>query len=325
MGEPVVSGPLTIFPAFGPDPVIPYVSLKKAIERGGLSVKELPGGASVRDLVVDNPGRHNVLVFEGEEVLGAQQNRTFDISVLLPSGSRVNVPVSCVEAGRWEGMRNAEAFTSSPQTADPRLRGSKVRQSHRARLAGQEARADQSRVWEEVSERAREVGVSSPTESLNDVHVSRGQHLRRMVRTIGIHPGQVGMIAAAGDEIIAVDLVSRPEVFAELFRPLLHGYALDALACGATEADVSKEAAREFIDHATSTRILEGDGIGMGRDFRFESPELLGAGLLSGEELIQLSAFPADRQRDRAQGECGSSQVASRPTRINRPSRRRGR
>ncbi|HMY27266.1 MAG TPA: hypothetical protein PLJ59_13150 [Solirubrobacterales bacterium] len=137
VGEPITSGPLTIFPVFGPDPGIPYVSLKDAIENGNLTVKELPGGASVRDLVVENPGRHNVLVFEGEEVLGARQNRTFDISVLIPSGARITVPVSCVEAGRWDGMRHGEAFASSPQTADPRLRGSKVRQSHRARMAGQ--------------------------------------------------------------------------------------------------------------------------------------------------------------------------------------------
>ncbi|MCB0830251.1 MAG: hypothetical protein KDB64_04965 [Solirubrobacterales bacterium] len=322
VGEPITSGPLTIFPVFGPDPGIPYVSLKDAIENGNLTVKELPGGASVRDLVVENPGRHNVLVFEGEEVLGARQNRTFDISVLIPSGARITVPVSCVEAGRWDGMRHGEAFASSPQTADPRLRGSKVRQSHRARMAGQEARADQSEVWMEVSERAREVGVSSPTESLNDVHVSRGEQLRRMVRSIELQPGQVGMIAAAGDEIIAADLVSRPEVFEELFLPLLHGYALDALASGAREADVSAETAREFIDHATSTRILEGDGIGMGRDFRFEEATLVGAGLISGEELIQFSVFPAERQSDRDRGN-DARPVAQRRTRIRRPSQRR--
>ena len=97
---------------FGPE--ADYISLKDAISKG-LTAKELPGGGSVRDLVVQNPSRHNVLVFEGEEVLGAQQNRTFDISVLVPGGSQL--PVSCVEAGRWDGSRNVEAFTSSPQTS----------------------------------------------------------------------------------------------------------------------------------------------------------------------------------------------------------------
>lgn len=42
----------------------------------GASVKELEGGASVNDLLVLNPTDDAVLLYEGEEVLGAQQNRT---------------------------------------------------------------------------------------------------------------------------------------------------------------------------------------------------------------------------------------------------------
>jgi hypothetical protein len=46
----------------------------------------LAGGASVNDLLVLNPTDVDVLLYEGEEVLGAQQNRTFDVSVLVPAG-----------------------------------------------------------------------------------------------------------------------------------------------------------------------------------------------------------------------------------------------
>ena len=35
----------------------------------------------MNDLVVVNPTAVAVLLYEGEEVLGAQQNRTFDVSV----------------------------------------------------------------------------------------------------------------------------------------------------------------------------------------------------------------------------------------------------
>jgi hypothetical protein len=58
----------------------------------------------------------------GEEVLGAQQNRTFDVSVLVAATSALRVPVSCVEAGRWDGGRHDEALALAPQTANPRLR-----------------------------------------------------------------------------------------------------------------------------------------------------------------------------------------------------------
>jgi hypothetical protein len=198
LGEPTTSGPLAIHPVFGPEPRVPYVSLKQAIEQGNVTVKELPGGASVRDLVVENAGRHNVLVFEGEEVLGAQQNRTFDISVLIPSATRLTVPVSCVEAGRWDDLRHEDLFEVAPQTADPGLRRDKVRQSNRNRIAGIEARADQEAVWSKVEERSQILGVDSPTSSMNDIYESRRARLREI--TAGIEPGegQVGMVAVAG-------------------------------------------------------------------------------------------------------------------------------
>src|SRR5436190_13153078 len=82
VGEPDVAGPLAVFPLFGPPAHFEYQSFAQGLAHG-VSIKELAGGASVNDLVVTNPTELPVLLFEGEEVLGAQQNRTFDVSVLV--------------------------------------------------------------------------------------------------------------------------------------------------------------------------------------------------------------------------------------------------
>ncbi len=104
VGEPDVSGSLAVFPIFGPEPRQAYVSFAQGREQG-VRVGELEGGASVNDLVVENPTQTPVLLFDGEEVLGAQQNRTFDVSVLVAAGAKLRVPVSCVEAPEWaEGV-----------------------------------------------------------------------------------------------------------------------------------------------------------------------------------------------------------------------------
>ena len=92
-GDPNVHGALAVFPLFGPPPVAEYVAFADGAARG-LLVKELENGASVSDLVVLNPTDVNVLLYEGEEVLGAQQNRTFDVSVLVAAGRSLRVPVS---------------------------------------------------------------------------------------------------------------------------------------------------------------------------------------------------------------------------------------
>jgi hypothetical protein len=107
VGDPDVHGALAVFPLFGPPPRVEYVAFADGCARG-LTVKEMEGGASVNDLVVLNATDVAMLLYEGEEVLGAQQNRTFDVSVLVPAGARMRVPVSCVEHGRWDGARHDE-------------------------------------------------------------------------------------------------------------------------------------------------------------------------------------------------------------------------
>ncbi len=130
--DPDVAGPLAVFPLFGPEPSEQYVSLAKG--RGlGVRVGEDDRGASVRDIVVQNRAEVSVLLYEGEEVLGAQQNRTFDVSVLVPAKAQLRVPVSCVEAGRWDGYRNREDFTPAPQAAYPRAAAAEERAGPRGR------------------------------------------------------------------------------------------------------------------------------------------------------------------------------------------------
>ena len=52
-------------------------------------VEEVSEGGSVPDLLVDNKGAARVLFLEGEELIGAKQNRMTNRSILLaPSSTR---------------------------------------------------------------------------------------------------------------------------------------------------------------------------------------------------------------------------------------------
>ena len=122
LGEPQVAGPLAVFPVFGPPAMLDYRAFIQAVERGAL-VKELesstPGQPAAR---TKTRPIFPLLIYEGEEVLGAQQNRLFDSSVLVPAGERLELEVSCVEQGRWDSRRHPVAMQPSPQAADPSLR-----------------------------------------------------------------------------------------------------------------------------------------------------------------------------------------------------------
>ncbi len=300
VGEPDVAGPLAVYPLIGPVPALEYLSFAQGAERG-VRLSELPGGASVRDLVVENPTSLPVLLFEGEEVLGAQQNRTFDISMLVPAGAKLTVPVSCVEAGRWDGTRHGEAFRPAPQAAYPSLRRMKNVHAAQAVQAGAAARADQAAVWAEVADRGSRHAAPAPTQAMHDVFEHRRRDLDAMTAAIEMRCSQTGMLAWVGDRFAVLDRVSRPEVLESLFAPLVQGYALDALETAKPQTPPSVEEAGAFLERVLAVPVVEHDGLGLGRSIRVApGAAMSGAGVLVDGEVVQLSVFPPSLATTRA-------------------------
>ena len=110
-----------------------YRLLSDAIEAGEAVVEEVSEGGSVPLLAVLNKANESILVPEGEILVGGKQNRVVNLTVLVAVGKRFEVPVSCVEQGRWSyasRQAKAEAY------AHPRLRRSHVGAGLRARPGG---------------------------------------------------------------------------------------------------------------------------------------------------------------------------------------------
>src|SRR5215210_1729569 len=315
LGEPQVAGPLAVFPVFGPQPRLTYRSFAQAAALGAL-VKELDEGASVNDLILGNPTNLPLLTYEGEEVLGAQQNRTFDVSVLLDVQATARVPVSCVEEGRWDGDRHDEQFAASPQAADPSLRALKRAEANRRALVGLEARPDQGEVWSEVSDRLASHDVVSESCAMSDLYDSRRDELDEIASRIGPLDGQLGAVAFVAGRPVVLDLVSRADVFAHLLPSLAQGYALDALS--AAEAEFDRFEAERFLDAALRAPRSDLSTPGMGKAVRVDSTVVVGSGLEHDGELVQLCAFPADHN-EQGREHLARYEVA----RIARPSRRR--
>jgi hypothetical protein len=293
LGEPDVVGPLAVFPVFGPGPTQEYVSFADGRERG-VAIKEVGAGGSVRDLVIQNAADLPVLLYEGEEVLGAQQNRTFDVTVLVAAGAKLQVPVSCVEAGRWDHSRHSEDFEAAPQAAYPELRRAKNRHARERVAAGLDARAVQAVVWDEIDEKSHRHGAQSRTHAMHELYEARRERLNEIGRAIELHDGQNGTLVAIGGRFAVLDYVSRPDVFARLHGPLAQGYALDALESPDAEPP-SIEEATGFVALVSGTQPGERDGIGLGRELRFAADGVAGSGLVASDELVQLTAFPEKR------------------------------
>ena len=118
---PKVSGPhthenLSIYfvhgkSADGPVPL----TLEEALAKGFVEVHETD---TVSQLVVENKGKEEVFVHAGDIVKGGKQDRVVTASFVLPAQSKkIEMPVYCVEAGRWapRGAEDSRKFATSAE------------------------------------------------------------------------------------------------------------------------------------------------------------------------------------------------------------------
>src|ERR1039458_9169812 len=120
LGSPQTTGPLSLYPIFGGEPRLPYRSLSQAVKHGAV-IREVDEHGSVNDVLICNASDQPVLLYEGELIYGARQNRTIDAPVLVPAGVELSAPVSCIEQGRWDAGQHAGHFVAAPHAADPGL------------------------------------------------------------------------------------------------------------------------------------------------------------------------------------------------------------
>ncbi len=120
VGEPVEHRGIVVVPLFPlQDPVARYATLDDALARG-FEITETGPAGTVPELAVSNPLDDAVLLYDGEELVGAKQNRILDVSVLVAARSKLAIPVSCVEQAGGDGCRGASRphVTSRMRSSD---------------------------------------------------------------------------------------------------------------------------------------------------------------------------------------------------------------
>jgi hypothetical protein len=266
----------------------------------GFTVEEVDAAGSVPELTVRNPLEQKVLLYDGEELLGAKQNRILNVTVLVAGKSKTVIPVSCVEEGRWSAR--SALFRSARHAAYPELRR---RKAERLSAEPFERGAAQSVVWDEVREKSLRHGVASPTGAQSDIFEQRGKDLETLTKRFVLQRGQSGAIFAVGDRI-CMDYVSQPNAFESLYPKLLNGYVLDAIERLDGKPATFEELGAFCLATEAAPRSCR-PSAGLGEDVRFRSHGVVGSGLELDGELVQLCAFSSHEQ--------GASSAIARPSR----------
>jgi hypothetical protein len=114
LGEPVEHRGIVITPLFPQrDPVAAYITLDEALPRG-LTITEMSDAGSVPELAVINPLDATVLLYDGEELVGAKRDRILNVSVLVEAGAKLPIPsrASSRVAGTGEARHSVRPTTS---------------------------------------------------------------------------------------------------------------------------------------------------------------------------------------------------------------------
>jgi hypothetical protein len=287
LGDPVEHGGVVIAPLFPRrNPETEYLTLDQALPLG-FRVTEVDAAGSVPELLATNPLDSPVLLYDGEELLGAKQNRILNITVLVAPKGATKIPVSCVEQGRWRTQ--STTFGAAGQAAYPDLRR---RKAERLSAEPLQRGVAQSAVWEEVAAKAVRHGVHSPTGAAADIYQSRNKELSRLRKAFPLVPGQSGAVLALGDDQVCLDYLSRPAAFARIYPKLLDGYLLDALEYQGKRA--SGERPGELVATISALPRRSAPSAGLGVDLRLAGDGVVASGLAVGDELVQLSAFTSN-------------------------------
>lgn len=299
VGPATTFGGMTVYALFGRENGAEprYLTLDRALGAGEIRIGEVGDGGHVSELRIENRGKRPVLLLDGEELVGAKQNRVLNVTVLCPAGETLVIPVSCVEAGRWawSGSRDLAAAQYLMYSAG---RAAKAEQVACSVSSGRGFSSDQSAVWDGIARKMRSLRTPSATSAMRDVFERRSQDIDEYVGAFPAQGCQCGGIFAIGGRPSGVELFDHEATLRALLPKLVRSYALDAIETVAISGreDAAQEvpcsgAVAGFLLEIRQAKTEVRPGVGLGQDVRLTSSRIVGGGLVHEDRVVHLSAF----------------------------------
>lgn len=294
---------ITVIPIFkeisgGPE----YITMQEAMSRNFLKIGEIGKGGSVPELAAENIGDVSVLLLDGEELVGAKQNRVLNTTILIGASSKVTIPVSCVEAHRWSSV--SEHFSNSDSMLNYDIRKEKSFDVSNSLRSSGEYRSDQGKVWNRIDEMAADLKVKSGTGAMKDVFNSVEEQLEEYIKNFNIVPEQKGLFVFIDGKIAGFDVLSLSSAYGKIHSKLIKSYSMDAIRSDSARRemlnnkndktkslDISVEQAKYFIEEIKDCNETKFKSAGLGYDYRYEGEFCVGSALLVEDYAIHMAFF----------------------------------
>ena len=301
LGTPQVFQNLALFPVLsGTETRAGSSMLADALKGGQVRVTEVSADGAVPELLLDNASPGRVLLLDGDELVGAKQNRVLNITILVGANQKIVIPVSCVERGRWSA-RSSE-FRSEDRMMFAKGRASKMAQVSRSIRESGTRHSDQRAVWDAVDAKTTIFQAASPTGAMSDVYDHVAGDVRRYRVAFQAVPRQVGALFALDGRPVGLELFDAPATLSSTLGRLVESYALDAIERPRKASPVPDAASAEaFLARAAAARAEVTKAVGEGEDVRLEAPGLVGEALVVDGRVVHLSVLEMAAEGGRAE------------------------
>ena len=210
---------LTVFPLLAPAGSKPdYLTLEQALDQNLVQITELNQAGSVPELRLYNKGKKKLLIVEGEELVGAKQNRIVNATFLVAGNTEIVIPVSCVEQGRWR-------YDSNKFSSGRKMMHASLRRNHQMDVKfslkhGDGYRSNQGRIWEDIDGKLDRMKVAAPTSALSDAYESYESKLSDFLQAFSLIEWQIGAVFAINGQVSGLESFGCSDTFAGFFNRL---------------------------------------------------------------------------------------------------------
>jgi len=273
-----------------------YLTLDEALQDGAIEITEVDEGGSVPELKVINNSSRNVLILDGEELVGAKQNRVINTTILIGPKRTVVIPVSCVEQGRWSSR--GKNFSSEDRMMTAKMRTRKLSDVKESLQSEENYRSHQGRVWEDVDHALCSFDCFSETSAMSEIYEQKRGDLDEYLKHFKIVENQVGIVVMIDGKVLGGDSFGARETLENVFTKLVTSYALDALEMADRGEKVnSSQAVRQFCKEVQKAKVQTRPSVDLGTDIRLENERVIGSALGYEDQILHLSVFANESPR----------------------------
>ena len=263
---------------------IDMLTLKKGLELGLVEVMECET-SQVNTLIVKNHAVTPLILIDGEEVVGGDQNRIVNSTILIDAKSKMKIPVSCSEKNRWAYKSE---FKQSDYMANYNTRKAKE-------YASRVSSSYQDVIWSSIDTLESENAYASPTSAMEESYENIKASQNEIIRKFKIVDGQTGVLVMVDGEIRGFELFLNSGIYRDFHEKILKSYLIDSKIKN-TEFTINIEAVEEVMDNAFDSTFEKKDSTGIEDAYTFENEAGLGTLYLFRDNIVHWSYFKKDEE-----------------------------